>query len=254
VLENVRAGDYVVRVTHPDRHMPAEFPTTVGEESQFLDLNLSVCTLEGKVTDEEGQPIEGVRVWPELVTEGGDRPRAMMVSVMVMDDGDGGGNEVVSMQDSSSSSKQVTTDANGNYLLRGVRDGVDLVVKAEGAAVKPGQSETVHLAPDEHQQNVDLVLGAAGKIEVTATRADGTPAKNLIVLAVWAGPEEGQVDRKSGFIREESTVLDGLTPGPWTIEVRVVGGLGDGDEAEAIPKQNVTVVAGETAQLEFRVP
>ena len=252
-VENVRSGDYTVRVTHPDRHMPAEYELELGEEARFFDVDLSLTIVEGKVTDVDGNPIAGVRIWPELVTDAGDAPQAMFVSVMVLDDGEGGGNEVVSVGDGSLGGDQTFTDSNGNYTLQGLRDGVDIVIRAEGPSVKPGESGVLRLAPDEHEQNVDLKLGAAGELEIVAEKLDGKPAKNLIVIALFDGPEGGSVDRKTGFLQNGSTVLDGLTPGPWRVEVRQIDGLG-GDEPEAIPEQVVEVEAGETAVVIFQVP
>ena len=253
-LENVRSGEYTVRVTHPERHMPAEFPLMLGDEERFLDLELTVTVVEGKVTDEDGNPLEGVRVWPEVVTDDGDAPQAMMISVMVVDDGGGAGDEVVSMTDGTLGGKQALTDSNGNYSLRGIRDGVDIVIKAEGGAVKPGKSEVLNLAPDEFQQNVNLLLGAAGKLEIVAEQADGRPGSNLLVIAVWDGPEDGEVERKTGFMRDGTTTLDGLTPGPWRVEVREIVGLGGAEEPEGIPDQVVQVKAGETVVAAFEVP
>lgn len=252
-VENVTSGEYTVRITHPDRHMPAEYPLVLGDEARFLDLDLTVSIVEGKVTDESGKPLEGVSVWPELVKDDGAAPRAMMVAVMVTDDGGGGENSVVSMSDGGLGGNRAVTDSNGNYSLRGIRDGLEVVIKAEGGAVKPGSSEVFTLAPGEHQQSVDLTLGAAGKLEIVAELASGKPASNMIVIAVWAGPEEESQDRKTGFMRSGSTTLDGLTPGPWSIEVRGVGGLG-GDEEVSIPEQVVEVVAGETVTVTFEVP
>ena len=249
-VENVEAGAYTVRITHPSRHMPAELDLTLGEEERRFDVDLTVAILEGRVTDELGTPLQGVRVWPERAGEA-PRPRAMMITVMAVADA-GGGGEVVTVGDGGLGSVRATTDEDGRYQLRGVQPGVDLVVKGEGEAVRPGKSEIVQVAGDQLRPGVDLVLSAAGRIEVQAFDKSGAPGRNLLVTAAYEGEAE-DVDRVSDFIQQGGVaLLEGLTPGPWRVSVRGVSNLtgGGGDGAS---EQVIEVTVGETQTATFTV-
>ena len=253
-LENVEAGEYELEITHPSRRMPARFELTVADEDLVRDYDLVVSVLEGRVTDEEGSPLEGVRVFPERVTDDSG-PQATVISVMAFAGSDGGG-EVVTVGDGSLGQTQATTDADGRYELRGVEPDVDLVVRAEGESVQPGRSEVVRVAPDQTRSGVDLALAQAGRIEVLATNSRGEPARNLVVTALYEGQvSEGEdVPRETGFIQNSGRhVLDGLIPGPWRVTLRTIGGLG-GSSSEPIPDQLIDVVVGEAASASFAVP
>jgi hypothetical protein len=252
-LENVKSGEYVVKVTHPDRHMPAERDLVLGEEERRLDIDLSVAILEGRVTDELGQPIAGVRVWPERAKEEA-APQAVMIRMVAMDTGGGGGN-VVTVGNDGFGGPRALTDDKGYYQLRGVQEDVDLVVQAEGEAVQPGKSELVQVTAGQVRRGVDILLGAAGRIDVLAVTSAGDPASNLLVTAVYEGEDADDVDRKTDFMQRGGKVtLEGLTPGPWRVAVREMGSLTSGGADGGIPDQRVEVAAGETGTATFTVP
>ena len=250
-LENVEAGEYRLEVAHASRQMPAVFEIAVGAEDLVRDLDLSVSVIQGRVTDEQGEPLAGVRVHAERASDG-QGPQAMMISVMAFA-GDEGGGEVVSVQDGSLGAVRTTTDADGRYELRGVQPDVDLVVRAESSAAQPGQSEVVRLGPDQTRAGVDLVLVPAGRIEVLAFAGNGKPARNVLVTAIFEGQGEGQ--RKSGFIENGGrTALEGLAPGPWRVTARSVGQLGPDGDGAVIPDQVIDVAVGATATATFTFP
>ncbi len=251
-LENVEVGEYVVSVTHPDRTMPAERELTLDQEERRFDIDLSVAILEGRVSDEMGNPLAGVRVWPERAKEE-SQPETVMISVFAMAGPDGGG-EVVTIGNDGRS-VDTLTDEDGYYRLRGVLEDVPLVVQAEGEAVKPGRSEIVDVALGQIRRGVDITLGAAGQIDVQAFTRSGDPASNLLVTAVFEGEDAEDVDRKSDFISGGGQAsLQGLTPGPWRVTLRAVGSLGSGSSGGEIPDQRIEVAAGETRTATFTLP
>jgi hypothetical protein len=130
-----------------------------------------------------------------------------------------------------------------------VASGVELQVRAEGDGVQPARSEELRLAPDEVRRNVDLVLATAGRIEVQAWRADGSPARNVLVTAEpvdgTAGEQQAELVGEDGRV-----VIDSLAPGTWRLTARTIGP----EEGAPIPDQTVVVVAGEQAQATFQVP
>jgi hypothetical protein len=246
-IEGVKAGDYTVEVTHATRHMPAELDLSLGEEDRRFDVDLSVAILEGRVTDENGNPLAGIRVWPERALKEA-APRAMMISVVALDAGDGGG-EVVTVGGNGLGTARTLTDEDGRFQLRGVQPDVDLVVKGEGDAVQPGKSDVVQVVEGQVRRAVDLVLGAAGRIEVRAFDAAGNPGRSLLVTGVYEGEVE-DVDRVSEFMQQGGVVtLQGLTPGPWRISVRDVTNLGGGDASEQV----IDVAVGETSTATFTI-
>jgi hypothetical protein len=120
--------------------------------------------------------------------------------------------------------------------------------------VQPGQSELVRVARDATRDGVDVVLSPAGRIDVLATRPDGEPAGNVMIMATYEG--EGDVERKSGFLQQGGQhMLDGLTPGPWRVTLRSLAELGGtGEPADEVPPQLVDVLVGETVTARFTVP
>ncbi len=247
-LEGVEPGEYTLTVRHPTRAMPTELDLLVREGDLRQDVELSVAIVEGRVTDAEGKALAGVRVRPERARP---RGRQTMVRMMAFASSDGGGS-MISLDDGGFASVQARTDADGRYQLRGVAHDVELEVHAEGKGLQPARSKPFQVAHDEVRRGVDLQLETAGQIEVLALRADGSPARNLLVTATYEGPLERKLDPRTEFVGEEGKlVIDGLTPGTWRLATRTLGPEEGGGE---IPEQTVEVRAGETTQAQIPVP
>jgi protocatechuate 3,4-dioxygenase beta subunit len=244
-LEGVEPGEYTLRVRHSSRAMAAEVELVVGDADVRRDVDLSVAIIEGSVTDGAGQPLAGVRVWPERARPEGS-PQTLRVMAFATTDG---GGATFSLDGGGFGAVQARTDADGRYQLRGVAPDVELQVRAEGEGVQPARSEELRLAHDEVRRNVDLVLATAGRIEVQAFRADGSPARNVLVTAE---PAEGTAgEQQVELVGDDGrVVLDSLAPGTWRLTARTVGP----EETAPIPEQSVVVVAGEQAQATFNVP
>jgi protocatechuate 3,4-dioxygenase beta subunit len=244
-FDDVKEGRYTVVVEHPTRRMPQEFPLELREGENTFDVDLPLAVLSGRVLDVDRKPLAGVEVWPERKQPSGER--AMMAVRMVIADDGGGGGVIESGQFGS----KARTDAEGRYTLRGVTSDVDLVVKAEGESVQPGQSETVRLAPNEVKEGVDLTLEAAGSIRVEAKLADGSPARFQLVQAEFLGEADPPLRPAFGFLQQGSTELKGLKPGRWRVNVRKAqGGPGNGDPGQ---DKEVEVEAGVQASAAFEV-
>jgi hypothetical protein len=244
-IEGVKIGRYKLTVEHPTRRMPAEFALELREGKNTFDVDLPLTILSGRITDSEGKGLAGVRVWSERRAEGTLRNRR---AVMIMVD-DGGGGGIV---DSGQFGEKALTDGEGRYTLRGVTSDVDLIVKAEGKTVQPGESASVRLAPNEVREGLDLRLEAAGSIQVEAKLADGSPARFQLVQAEFLGESSSPVQPKFGFMQQGSTELTGLKPGRWKVSVRNAQGgpPGSGEPGE---EREVEVQPGATVTAAFEV-
>lgn len=243
-LEDVKAGRYLAAISHPDRQMTEEREVVVREGDNAFDVDLPLSVVEGRVTSQEGAPLAGIRVRPERAAPEGEGRQTRM-ALFVLDDGAGG-----SVIQGGEAGKPVLTDAEGRYQLRGVLSGVDLLVKAEGDTVQPGQSETFEVAADQVRRNVDLVLEEGGAIDVVAEAADGSPARMCFVQASYGGEDATDVQPKFSFIQSGSTVLRGLKPGPWKLSLRRAG---PGNHDDPPKEQVIEVQVGETAEASFRL-
>lgn len=242
-IADVKEGRYTLTVTHPTRRMPEEFAVELREGENSFDVELALSIVSGRVLDEQGKGLPGVRVWPErrAPEEGGRRMRF----VMVMADDSGGG-----MVDTGQFGERALTDADGNYSLRGVTSDADLVIKAEGDRVQPGESGVVRVAPNEVKDGVDLALAAAGSILVQANLPDGAPARFQLVQAEYLGEEQPKPEPKFTLLQQGSTELKGLKPGLWKVNVRSAD---EGPRGSGGQDQEVKVLAGETATATFEV-
>ncbi len=232
-VEDLRPGPYVLTVTHPLRAMPAERSVTVAAAGTTFDVELSVSVIEGRVTDQDGEPVEGVRV-VALPERGGERGLAVL---------DFGGDAAFFGGERAADAR---TDADGRYSLRGVKPDEPLTVRVSGGSIQPLSTEDLELAPGEVRGGVDFAVASAGSVRVVVERADGTPAGFCSVRATWQS--EGDVrDARSFVTGSGETTLGGLRPGTWSVEVTRPG-------ASDEQTRQVAVVAGETAELLFRLP
>jgi len=242
LIDDVKEGSYTLTVEHATRRMPQEFTLELREGENSFDVDLPLSIVTGKIADRAGKGLAGVRVWSErhASEESGRRPRAVMLMI-----GDDGG----SMMDTGQFGERALTDADGNYTLRGVASDADLVIKAEGDSVQPGESPVLRVAPNETKQHVDLALDPAGSIRVEANLADGSPARFQLVRAEYLGDDPKPED-KFGFLQQGSTELKGLKPGHWKVNVR---NANTGPRGEGGQDQEIEVQPGATAKATFEV-
>jgi uncharacterized GH25 family protein len=252
VLENVKTGEYRVSVNHSSRAMAFESSVTLREGDNSLDVDMPVCTIEGRVTNSDGKPLAGVRVRAERSSGDDGKPRKQFAQLfMVASDND---DPAISFSTGSGGGEAVLTDADGKYRLRGVLSDVDLVVKASGKDVQPGQSAPVRVTPDQTKSGVDLTLLQGATIEVTVLRADGGAGSSCIVRGRIEGDSvdpKTELSGASGIVK-----LTGLKPGKWHLTVNPIGPASgtNSDHPPEIPEQVVEVKAGETGKARFDIP
>jgi uncharacterized GH25 family protein len=240
-LEGRKPGKYKLTVEHALRAMPSSFPIELREGANRFDVDLLLTTISGRVTDDKGEPIAGVRVKAEEHQPQSQRPRMMFA--FALDDGDG---ETVTIGDGSAPASS-TTAADGSYTLRGVESGVPLIVKAETKDWQPASSEPVEVAPGESREGVNLTLERGGKLEVEALDAAGKPMRMALVTA----SPQGGGEPKTGVLGPGGLcTLSGLKPGTYTVNVRAMGPPGGGTTNP--DPQTANVLSSETQKLTFR--
>lgn len=242
VLENVAVGEYVLSVTHQNRAMAYEVDLRVGagETRENVDLPLSI--LEGRVTDEEGHGVPGLRIRAERPSGGDGVVREFVFAV---DSGDG------PVTFGSGGGGQVTTDSDGRYKLRGVQADTDLTVVATGQGVQRTTSDVVRVPVDGTRSGVDLQVKQGATLEVTCRRPDGTPATPCEVRAELQA--EGDADTKFEITRGDGKArFQGLKPGRWRIVARDLGSSPD-DRERAPTEQTVDLTVGPPKQVTLEV-
>jgi uncharacterized GH25 family protein len=251
-LENVKEGEYRVSVTHGARAMAYDTGVTLREGDNKLDIDLPVAIVEGRVTNSEGKALAGVRVRAERSSGADGKPKKQFAQMIVMDTD--GNDPQVSFSTGTGGGEAVLTDADGKYRLRGVLTDVDLVVKASGKDVQPGQSPVVRVGADETKSGIDLTLLQGGAMEVSVLHADGRAGSSCIVRGRIEGDS---VDPKTELSGASGVVkLTGLKPGKWHVNVNPIGPASGtiSDKPAEIPEQVIEVKAGETSPARFEIP
>ena len=250
-FDSTVAGRYRLTIKHRSRAMPFELELELAEGANERDLDLDVAIVRGRVSDLEGGPLEGVRVTAERVYGEGDGPAGGFAFTLLTDDGEEGAMFTSGLTEPP---QEARTDAEGRYELRGVAPGTSLRVEAHAEAYAPGRSETFEVEPFGLREGVDLELAGAGSIEVSALRADGSPAPDLVITAVFGGESEAPVDPRTAFLMgKPAAVLGDLRPGPWRVSVQPMIFPGQEQPPEIEP-QTAEVVGGGRAELHFDVP
>lgn len=237
-IQNVKPGTYNAEVRHASRSMPAVAEVTLGDSGGKLDLDLDVAILEGRVTGSDGKPIANARVSVER-DQGGSSSRAVRM-VIASDGGESDGVVFGSGPD-----KQVRTDEDGRFQLRGVRTNTKLVVTASAKGLEDAKSEPLEVAPNEVKRGIDLVLVLAGKLEVSVF-SGGEPATEVIVTAYPEGENGGSDKAKRSIPQGGKASFDSLGAGRWVVEARrFTPGL-NGTPPTPV-QQTVEIVANQTA-------
>lgn len=235
-LKDLKPGQHRLRITHSDRAMPAVVPVTLHAGDNVLDVDLQTSTLRGTVRGPDGRPVARARVAVQVMAADGSaadplsRAAGEFMPGIDLSAMRGGGAAVRSTDD-------------GSFELVGVQTGARLVVRASADGFADGASAPIELAPGASRDGVDVTLGQAGSVHVTA----GEVAPFTMVTAVPLGAD-GQSDAGtrpvSQMLRRRGTTLGGLRPGRWRVSL-VTPGNRDGNSRE------VTVTAGATVNVQF---
>ncbi len=245
LFEDLKLGRYAAEFTHASRAMAHEVEFKLEEGENELDVDLPVCIIEGKVTDEDGEPVEGATV--TVARREIEQTRIRMVMVANLGDGD---DETTTIS-AGDERPVVTTDARGRYSLRGVTPDVELFVEVRAEGYGPTTSEGQVLQPGERRDSVDVQLIRGGSIVVAVTTAGGEPAGGLLAVATYEGENETSVEPVARPVTAGEARFDDLMAGPW--RVRLNPGPGESfDEAPPMPEpQSALVESGEQATLSF---
>lgn len=235
-IERVAPGEYDLVVEHATRVMSHDQTLTVVQGDNEVRIDLPIGIVEGRVTDQEGQPVMGAKV---TVDRAADGVAGQVVSMFVTDSGS-------SISVGGDLADPTVTNANGEYVLRGVACEIELVVAAEHSGSAPAASEAFEVAPGSVERGVDLVLEAAGTAEITLT---GAPNESFFfVSAIYL--DGGGVDPASTTLMGDSGELTGLRSGRWRFSLRELGGSGPPATREDWNVE-ATVVAGEVLPVAF---
>jgi len=246
-FEDLKVGEYELEVTHASRAMPASFETLVGEGDNKQNIDLPVAVVEGRVTDEAGKPLPGIRV--QARRGDGAEQRAMRFAFVVADDG--GGATTYSGPGGEASTE---TDEGGSFTLRGVLPDVELHVEGRGGKYRTSRSKPFRVAPDHVLDGVDVVMRRAGLLKVSILAPDGAPQNGVLVRASFKGETEEPVAPMAEFVRSGGEVeLEGLAGGPWEVTVSRVA-MGEGEAPANPDPQTVGIEPGGEHRLTFQMP
>jgi len=244
--EGLRCGNYRLQVSHPSRRMPAVFEVAIESPARVFDVDLDVASLEGRVTGEDGAPLAGIEVQARSARNDDNEAGNWR---MVLTEDERGSPRVDYRQEAKAGDK---TDANGHYVLRGVRTGDPLAVTANGDLVVPGFVEGITLGPDEIRRGVDFSLKYAGTIEVTlAAGPPGGRNRGWYQVRATRIAEDGREQlAQMNYLGDWNRTcrLRSLEPGKYKVA------FAPGGEEERTPSdvQEVEVAAGQVARIVFQ--
>lgn len=246
-FSKVKPGDYLVRVSHVDRYMTIEVPVTMQVEPTELDVRLGVASIEGRITDSEGAPLEGIVVRAD--TESGARTRTWNRGKFQIGE-DEEGSMTFNMSSSPGRSRssgaadsEARTDSDGRYVLRGVRsdEPIDLDIRDRFHSSVSEQLDA--LGPDEVRRGVDFALEPAGVITCKiAALPEGVNRIRVRAEYLEEGAHLGESRQRSIRTWNLRAGFESLLPGRWKLEVR----LQDGTVVQTLEPQ---VVAGQITEL-----
>lgn len=228
-LAEVPAGEHRLRISHPSRARPAIVRVSLRPGDNVVDVDLDATVVRGTVRDPDGKPVAGAQVWVEAEGAGGSMPQ--VVGAMRAFDLAGG------------SSSGARTDADGRYEVRGVGSG-RIVIRAQANGFAPGASATIDAGTGTVHERVDVMLVAAGSIEVRAAQEGGTFVSAYATF--MGGSEGGATPPVVQPVRNGRATLEGLRPGRWSVRV-----IGFGQSPDRLQSKEVEVQAGRRVEVQF---
>ncbi len=229
-LRDVPTGRRRLVVTHKNLAMPTFVDLTLEEGDNVQDVAVRGTTIRGRVTGSDGTPIQGATVTVDVHIDAAEAAAEIADAAAIMGDIFGG-----------SQRREVRTDADGRFELRGVRAGHDLRVEASARMHLTATARVTAVAEGSTRDGVELRLGPAGRIRVAS---GGDMAA---VVAEWAGATPlptGVRARHTTLLRGGRGSIDGVAPGSWRI--RLDGPNAAGTDAT---ERTVTVTAGNTVDV-----
>jgi len=226
-LTGLPLGDHQLRLLRDEGVPPHYVPVEVREGTGRADVALPSAAVEGRITDADGTPLQGITVRIRRVRENADEGDLVALeSAMSFF----GGASLPGQQ----------TDSSGRYRIEGIPEGVSLTVEARGDDYVPGRSEPFEVPGDRIERNVDIALTGAGRIRV---RFEGSVTMFQQVFGQRISGE-GEGNRSArGFAQDGRVLLKNLAPGTWSVTLDE-DDLENGTQVEVRPGQTSEVTLG----------
>jgi hypothetical protein len=210
------------------------------------DFTLETNEIHGRVTDPDVRPLVGVRITVARAEAGIDMDPPPVV-VLAEDDR---GTPNVQWR-TPRGAREARTDAQGQYVLRGLVENTPIVVGSAGDEVEHAQKDPITLAPGEVRQGVDFVLRRAGRVrvELAGDLAEGTWYLVDFVRGTGTDAETARQVWLAQWNRDE--VVGSLLPGAYVVRLSQMTMEGN---ATPVAESAVEVEVGKLARLVLRVP
>ncbi|MEM7205855.1 MAG: sigma-70 family RNA polymerase sigma factor [Planctomycetota bacterium] len=230
-LTGIPPGAHRLRVTHRARAMATVVPITVQPPGTTVSIRLETTAVEGRVTDTNGRPVRNARVSILGIEDREATARSALDMVVdglgIKPPGDG-----------------VRTDGDGRFVLRGVSPDQAFLVAVQATGYQAGTSDELRVAEGKTVTGVELALAPAGRIRI---RVEGDHAPFAAVRATLIHPQVSDPVSQFGLLRKGRTMLRGLRPGTWQVELR-----GNGADDDDAPRQQIVeVIAGQRSDVVF---
>lgn len=243
-FEDVKPGEYTLRVSHATRVMDSDVVVNVMSDPTRFDVDLAITVLEGTVVDEAGNPIEGVSVaaYSQIVQPYSSwRPGGLQVR----EDEEGGtlfemnpnsiGGQMPNINDE--------TDRSGHYSLRGVRPDETMTLHASARFYQSKSIECPPMTPGELRDDLDFVLSPAGILSVSVTGlTDEDNYAHVVAEYIDEGESKGATHTTSVSTWSPTVELDSLRPGRWIIRLSKQDG-------PIVFEEERTIEAGEITEI-----
>lgn len=216
-FQGLPAGPQILHVAHPQRLMQRSFEVELVPDPAELRIDLGLAIVEGRVLDEAGAPLPRIVIDVSPVARSAD-PNLGDFRVAITEDEAG----EASYQTSELAERNVRTDADGRYALRGLRPDEALVVRASGRFVVVESRRIEPLGRDEVRSRVDFALAAAGCLDVALTNLPPGSSERYTLVLRRAGSRDRVAQRVQANRPRHS--FQSLRPGRWTIEVQASDG------------------------------
>lgn len=218
-LEDVKPGDYALKVSVPDAALPIERDVKVRpRDTARKEVHLPTGSIRGRVTDaDSGDPLPGVIVdvrRPKKESGDGSVPaRAVFAVAMVRSDDDAGG---VTRMSFGNEEETLVTDTEGYYHARYLEPG-PYEVEIRGGGVMKETHDSVQVMEGQERANVDFNAQRGAKITLHVLPAEGKELGFFRAeLIPSANPGASETRMEAGT---STTTFDGLAPGLYTVKV-----------------------------------
>ncbi len=246
-FKQLKVGRYNLKVTHPDRRMSIQREILVQREPIEEILDLGLATIEGRVTDQDGEPIRRVSITIQEKDRDGDYSSGDY-RVRITEDAEGDADWDYDQV----SQWSIKTDENGEYVLRGVRPECALRMHLSNTYVVPVARELQPLGAVEYLTGIDFVMERAGALRVEVQGYSDSSRRLNLVLEREKPAVEGQeptVESRSTNLRSwrPSTTIRSVRAGTWRLKLFV-------DKAqEPILERDVEVQISETTHVTLQL-